>query len=79
LSRAATEAAAKQLKAIVEGVTKASGFLKEIARENKEQTQGISQIAEGLDQIYQATQSRTAENIHSVTSLNEMICIMVNN
>jgi len=56
----ATEETALQLESIMDGSSKVSNFLEEIAVASKEQAQAIGQITQGLDQIDQITQSNTA-------------------
>jgi methyl-accepting chemotaxis protein len=48
------------LKQIVEGVTKVTDLIGEIAAASKEQSQGVGQIHEGLGQIDAVTQQNTA-------------------
>ena len=70
--REASESTARQLEAIVEGVTKVADFLEEIASASREQAQGITQVTEGLDQIDQATQSSTASAEQSASASEQL-------
>jgi methyl-accepting chemotaxis protein len=68
----ASESTARQLDAIVEGITKVARFLEEISNANREESQGINQITDGLDQIDQVTQSSTASAEESASAAEQL-------
>lgn len=60
------------LKGIMEGTTKVSDLLEEIAAASNEQAQGISQVTTGLSQIDQVTQQNTASAEESAAASEEL-------
>ncbi|MCD6580562.1 MAG: CZB domain-containing protein [Desulfuromusa sp.] len=60
------------LKGIMEGTTKVSDLLEEIAAASNEQAQGISEVTTGLSQIDQVTQQNTASAEESAAASEEL-------
>ncbi|MCK4501871.1 MAG: CZB domain-containing protein, partial [Desulfuromonadales bacterium] len=60
------------LKGIMEGTTKVSDLLEEIAAASNEQAQGISEVTAGLAQIDQVTQQNTASAEESAAASEEL-------
>jgi len=60
------------LAAIVEGITKASDLVGEIAAASNEQAQGISEVSEGLKQIDGVTQANTASSEETASASQEL-------
>lgn len=69
---AAAETTGDKLDEIVGGIAKVSEFLDEIFEANNEQSQAMTQISEGIDQIDQVTQSNTASAEQSASSSEEL-------
>lgn len=63
---------AQGLKDIMEGTTKVSDLLEEIAAASNEQAEGISQVTNGLTQIDQVTQQNTASAEESAAAAEEL-------
>jgi methyl-accepting chemotaxis protein len=63
---------AEALKKIVEGVTKATDFVSEIAVSSNEQATGISQANQGVLQISQVVQTNSATSQQSAASSQEL-------
>jgi len=63
---------AQGLKEIMEGTTKVSDLLEEIAAASNEQAEGISQVTNGLTQIDQVTQQNTASAEESAAAAEEL-------
>ncbi len=60
------------LAAIVEGVTKASDLVGEIAAASNEQAQGIAEVSEGLKQIDSVTQTNTANSEETASASQDL-------
>jgi len=72
LGSSIVEETAVSLKEIVSGITEASRLVTEIARASEEQTQGISDINVGIDQVAQVTQQNSATAKQSAAVSQEM-------
>lgn len=66
------ESTAEALDGIVSGITKVSDLVGEIAVASDEQTQGISQISIGLEQIDEVTQQNTANAVQCAATSEEL-------
>ncbi len=66
------EGTAKQLDEIVGGAAQVASLAEEVATAGREQTQGLDQIALGLNQIDQVTQSNTASAEESASASEEL-------
>ncbi|MDY0212469.1 MAG: methyl-accepting chemotaxis protein [Desulfuromonadaceae bacterium] len=66
------EGTAEALDGIVNGITKVSDLVGEIAAASDEQTKGISQISIGLEQIDEVTQQNTANAIQCAATSEEL-------
>ncbi len=66
------EGTADALDGIVSGITKVSDLVGEIAIASDEQTQGISQISIGLEQIDEVTQQNTANAVQCAATSEEL-------
>jgi len=60
------------LQSIVEGVTKATDLVGEIAAASNEQAQGISEVSQGLSQIDSVTQQNTANSEETASAAQEL-------
>ncbi len=69
---ALTDTTASQLQEIVDGATRVSGSLEEIAASSKEQALAIDQITEGLTNVDQVTQGNTASAEESASASEEL-------
>ncbi len=66
------ESTAEALGGIVSGITRVSDLVAEIAAASNDQTQGISQISIGLNQIDDVTQQNTANAIESASTSEQL-------
>ncbi|MDD3800654.1 MAG: methyl-accepting chemotaxis protein, partial [Desulfuromonas thiophila] len=66
------ESTAEALTGIVQGITKVSDLVGEIAAASDEQTQGISQISIGLSQIDEVTQQNTANAVECAATAEQL-------
>ena len=60
------------LQSIVEGITKATDLVGEIAAASNEQAQGISEVSQGLSQIDSVTQQNTANSEETASAAQEL-------